>query len=512
MKGLNVVLVAPPYIGTYIGTRYRSLGIGYLASFLRSNGYKVDLVDGFLRDLSVNQTLSEILRVDRPLLIGFSLLQYHQYLALIEILPILKKERPDAHITLGNYFPSFWYEELLRELPQVDSVIRFEGEVPLQMLIDRLAQDLPWSDISGLAFRMADGTVCANDTCHPTAPIDELPPPACDDVKSAIQADWPITVHGSRGCSFGACTFCTVPDLYQQTYRSYSAERLLDEVTPLVRDFGATFILFTDDNFLNGGRKAFDRVRAFARGIQERRLAFKFGISCRANDIDADLFAELKAAGLASVFIGIESIVPRTLKLFRKGYSPHIVHRALSILDDLKIKLSPGFIMFEADTTMDEIRQGIDFFRSANVFGTFHLNQLTITRGTEMHRRYQAEGRLRQRGYSFEYDFSDPDVRSLVRMLQKKYIPLTRPYIEPMYRLWFSRLRWDDAAPAAQAFDHVARSMLDYDLDFMTSAMTSIELGQQIEPLLTAATTYFQDLGRQVTELVAYASERQLHA
>jgi anaerobic magnesium-protoporphyrin IX monomethyl ester cyclase len=61
-------------------------------------------------------------------LIGFSLIfQFYvrNYGALIEL---LRAAGIRCHFTMGGHFPSLSYQETLAIIPELDSVVRFEGE------------------------------------------------------------------------------------------------------------------------------------------------------------------------------------------------------------------------------------------------------------------------------------------------------------------------------------------------------------------------------------------------
>ena len=130
-----------------------NLGLGYLAAVLRRHGYPVQVVD-------IEQDPEEILRVAielKPVLIGFSLIfQFFidQYAALLYL---LRKNGIDAHFTMGGHFPSLSYEQTLELIPELDSVVRFEGETTLIELVDAIVTGTDWRAVHGIAYRDEDG-------------------------------------------------------------------------------------------------------------------------------------------------------------------------------------------------------------------------------------------------------------------------------------------------------------------------------------------------------------------
>ena len=101
-----------------------NLGLGYLTSVLRQHGYSVQVVD-------IEQEFEEILKIAQqinPLLIGFSLIFQFFIDRYAGLLYGLRALGIDCHFTMGGHFPSLSYEQTLELVPELDSVVRFEGE------------------------------------------------------------------------------------------------------------------------------------------------------------------------------------------------------------------------------------------------------------------------------------------------------------------------------------------------------------------------------------------------
>jgi len=112
-----------------------NLGLGYLAAVLRQYGYSVHVVD-------IEQEPEKILKVAldvKPVLIGFSLIFQFFIDRYAALLYLLRANGIDAHFTMGGHFPSLSYEETLDLVPELDSIVRFEGEITLLELVDAVA-------------------------------------------------------------------------------------------------------------------------------------------------------------------------------------------------------------------------------------------------------------------------------------------------------------------------------------------------------------------------------------
>src|SRR5258707_967342 len=125
-----------------------NLGLGYLTSVLRQHGYKVHVLDV---EADAEEILNSVITAD-PVLVGFSLIfQFYieRYGGLIRA---LRACGVDCHFTMGGHFPSLSYEQTLELVPELDSVVRFEGELTLLELADAISTGRGWHDIQGLAY------------------------------------------------------------------------------------------------------------------------------------------------------------------------------------------------------------------------------------------------------------------------------------------------------------------------------------------------------------------------
>jgi methylmalonyl-CoA mutase cobalamin-binding subunit len=100
-----------------------NLGLGYLASTLRLHGYQVKVFD-------IGQDAAQILEAAKaldPVLIGFSLIFQFYVDRFRSLMGYLRDNGVSCHFTMGGHFPSLSYQHTLELLPELDSVVRFEG-------------------------------------------------------------------------------------------------------------------------------------------------------------------------------------------------------------------------------------------------------------------------------------------------------------------------------------------------------------------------------------------------
>ncbi len=139
---------------------------------------------------------------------------------------------------------------------------------------------------------------------------------------------WQLSIDGSRGCPF-LCTFCVVKNVFGRTVRSRDPVQLAAWMVERVRRDGIRAFWFTDDNFARNARhtELLEQLAAArAQGLEfSLSLILDVEATCYADDPSergerTRRFLELcKAAGVAHVYIGLESTNDAVLREMRKG-------------------------------------------------------------------------------------------------------------------------------------------------------------------------------------------------
>jgi anaerobic magnesium-protoporphyrin IX monomethyl ester cyclase len=153
----NTPIVQRPWLVALVGFQDQgNLGVGYLAAVLRQRGYTPEMIE--VRDNP--ETIAARLLASEPLLVGFSLIFQFFLPQYRRIAQHLRRAGVTCHFTIGGHYPSLCHEELLGNFPEIDSVVRYEGEETLIELADLLRAGKNWRDISGIAY-VRDGQTVA---------------------------------------------------------------------------------------------------------------------------------------------------------------------------------------------------------------------------------------------------------------------------------------------------------------------------------------------------------------
>jgi anaerobic magnesium-protoporphyrin IX monomethyl ester cyclase len=409
---MDLLLINPGKIRQDYITEH--LGIASLKSYVISQGFTADTLDMSIEELSVQDGLARIMNIN-PKIAGFSLLDdsKHKGLALIKA---LRKAGYSGKIIIGGYFATFASREVLRDYPEIDYVIRGEGELTLAELMNTLLRSpqKAISQIAGLSYR-DKGNIIENPARPLIQNLDILPPPDRKYAQAVLDKNFHLRVYGTRGC-WGQCTFCDIIGMYRSSsgkvWRPRSVTNLVDEIENLHHRFKVNFFIFNDDQFLLKGAKGRERAEAFAGELENRGLNIQFELMCRADTIHRETMARLQSVGLQRVFLGLESFDEQQLKRFNKRITVRQNLRALITLYQLKIDVLASVILADAYTTIwDLVKQFITLFElrrryfNSNKCQISVNNKLEVYRGSAVYREYKSKGLLTRDHYMEDYAY-----------------------------------------------------------------------------------------------------------
>ena len=285
-------------------------------------------------------------------------------------------------VIMGGPHSTFLPEESLK---YADYVVRGEGEDTLTELIEHLETGESLRDIKGLSYREGDAVIH-----NPDRPLlqdlDSGPVPDFSLVHN-WQKRTVIPIATSRGCPFG-CKFCSVIQMFGRKYRFKSIERVMQEIRAVASRKGHIF--FVDDNFAADK----ERTKMLLRRILEEGIQLEWSAQVRTDAAkDPELIDLMSRTGCFTVFVGFESINPRTLSLYNKRQGVDDIIRCIETFRKASIGIH-GMFVFGGDT------DDIGTIRSTQKFATrYGINSvqflmLTPLPGTPVFDDLLGEGRL----------------------------------------------------------------------------------------------------------------------
>ena len=418
-----------------------NLGLGYLTSVLRQYGYSVHVID-------IEQAPEEILNTAReinPVLIGFSLIFQFFIGRYAELLHDLRAHGVDCHFTMGGHFPSLSYQQTLELVPELDSVVRFEGEMTLVELADAVSTGQDWTGIHGLAYRRGEEVVATTARAL-VEDLDQLPYPERNYEPEAILGRSIMPILASRGCA-RTCSFCSIHTFYRaapgRIVRTRKPTEVVREMRMLHEERGITIFLFQDDDFPLFGTVWRRWANEFVEELHGNGLPGKviWKMNCRADAVDRELFVRMRDAGLYLVYMGLESGSEEGLETLHKQITVAQNLKAVETLKSIGLMFEYGFMLLDPSSTFDSVRENLNFLRTILADGCLPVTfcRMLPYDGTPIKDELVRTGRLRGDVCNPDYDFLDPRLAAFYEGLRD--IVDVRGWIHGFQALTF-QLNW----------------------------------------------------------------------
>lgn len=394
---------------------HENLGIGYLASVLLDAGFQPMIVDYRLGPEAILQHI----RNRNPLVVGFSIIFQFYTPAFRTLMQYLRRNGVMCHFTAGGHYPSLRCEAVLQSVPELDSIVLFEGEHTFLELTRTLASGGDWTRIDGLAWRSGQSVV--NNRLRPLeTDLDRFPPPVRSPVPRFALGRKEVPLVAGRGCLYD-CSFCSIRQFYSAPpgplKRVRRPEMVAREMQLLHDELGYEIFLFQDDDFPAAAKNGTKWARRFCDCLRDagldRRILWK--ISCRADEVDRERFAMLREHGLCFAYLGIESGTEDGLRLMNKHLHVDRSIEAVQTLRTLGINCDYGFMLFDPMSTAESVRGNVDFLErlSADGFTAVTACRTIPYAATAIEQMLEEAGRLEVRGEEENYHFLDPAMDDL---------------------------------------------------------------------------------------------------
>ena len=266
---------------------------------------------------------------------------------------------PGALLVAGGAQATFLDAELLARIPELDLVVRGEGEAALLEIVRRRAAGQSgWPEVPGLAWREEGGSRRSADA-RLRENLDAFHGPERFEALEGIRPEeqFPFVVT-TRGCP-ARCNFCSSPGLWHCRVRARSVESVLAEVRLLHGRFGLDYLGIRDDTF-SADR---GRVLEFCRALEEERLGVLWNCQSRVTLVDEAMLLAMKRAGCDQVQFGIESASPAVQRRLNKPVPPGRIRAALAACRRAGILSSAYFITGVPGQGEADLEADRDLFR-----------------------------------------------------------------------------------------------------------------------------------------------------
>ena len=356
----HITLVNPPQTSGAPESGFIPLGIGYLAAVLEKNGYTVDVIDCQVQKPTKKELENELNRLQLDV-IGVTSTTL-TYKSATEIVKTAKEACPDSLTIMGGPHVTVLDEQTLNEQPEVDIVVRGEGEQTLLELVD-LASKSNLKDlgaVAGISFRKDRKIVQTPDRPF-IQNIDELPYPAFKHFQISnyrLFGKTYLPVITSRGCPF-QCTFCLASQMCGRRFRARSPKNVVDELEFLRDTYEADAFSFYDDTF------TFDRKRAreICKEMKSRKIDLPWDCRTRVDQVSKEDLAIMRAANCQLIHFGVESGSQEMLNIMKKGTTVEQNERAIMWAKEVGISVAISVVVGYPGETAYMLKQTLDFIR-----------------------------------------------------------------------------------------------------------------------------------------------------
>ena len=331
---MRVLLLNPPHPAVSSRChegRLPPLGLLSVGGPLLDRGHRVRLIDGEIGPLPIPRiaAMASKWKPDAVLLGHSGSTSAHP--AIVGIAKALRAAGARGWTIYGGVYPTYHAAEVLEANPEIDLIVRGEGEATTPRLLEALRSGEPLAGVAGIAFR-GGGAVTLT---PPASPIEDL---------DAYRTGWELiedwdryrywgvgraaVVQFSRGCPHH-CTYCGQRGFWTR-WRRREPRRVAAEIGRLHRLHGVRFVDLADENPTSSRR----HWRAFLEAMIAEEVPVKLIATIRAGDIvrDADILHLYKKAGFARILMGMETTDASTMDRIRKGATIATDREAIRLL------------------------------------------------------------------------------------------------------------------------------------------------------------------------------------
>ncbi|MDJ0841413.1 MAG: radical SAM protein [Acidobacteriota bacterium] len=245
----------------------------------------------------------------KPFLVGFSVLAQQVYSAAL-MARWTREHLPGAHIVFGGPAVLARTAPVFRKMfSEVDFFVYGDGEEAMKLIAESIAAGKE-PDAPGILGR--ETPVSRLQQPAPAVALHNIPSPDYEE-PGGFNTAKPLTVWFGRGCSWGRCSFCAIPDFQRKTHNR-PVDLLFQEICDL-QDKHRTVRFRFGDWEVNGLPKD---LGSFCERVIDSGRDFEFWAEVNARNLNGRLVGLMKQAGFVSLQVGLESFSEALLRKMKK--------------------------------------------------------------------------------------------------------------------------------------------------------------------------------------------------
>lgn len=381
---MRVLLINPYY--PISETPSPPLGLAYLGAALEHAGIQVKILDYVVYPYR-QDTLGSVLKSFKPDIAGATAVTM-TFDHAKQVLKNIKRVDPRVLTVMGGPHVTFCARQTLQTFPELDVIVRGEGEETFVDLIKAVERQYHLDTVNGITYRIGSqiNTTASRKLIQH---LDALPLPARHllPLGRYRTLGLPISLTTSRGCPY-KCIFCVGRKMVGAKVRYHSIRRVAAELENLA-NLKFQQINIADDLFTANQ----EHCLAVCEEIIKRKLDISWTSFARVDTVSENLLSKMKAAGCSAVSFGIESANPDILKTIKKGITVQQVIDAVRMCRRVGLRPYASFILGLPGETPHTIKESAALAAKLQQEGmAYGFHTLTPFPGTEVREKNEALG------------------------------------------------------------------------------------------------------------------------
>jgi radical SAM superfamily enzyme YgiQ (UPF0313 family) len=351
---------------------YPPLGLLYLSAWLDGLEIPNEVFDTTFSDKT---TLQNYLLEHRPRVLALYV-NLMTKLNVLEIARFVRTQTSLSHTLLVFGGPDVTHNAADYLVAGADLIVVGEGEQTMAEIASTAAalpMDIPadihaFQHIHGVVLRQPDGTIFRTQPREKIRDIDLLPFP--NRLKINLQSylnAWKqahghsaVSISTQRGCPY-TCRWCSTA-VYGQSYRRRSPQNVADEIVFLQKNYDFDLIWFVDDVFTVSHKW----LHEFQNELKKRAMHIRFECITRADRLNDEVVATLRACGCYRVWIGAESGSQRIIDAMDRRVDVHQVRAMIQAARRAGIQAGTFIMLGYPGETEADIRETLTHLKESN--------------------------------------------------------------------------------------------------------------------------------------------------
>ena len=332
------------------------------------------------------------------------------------IAAIAKDYSRNVPVVMGGQHVTIRTDDALAE-PNVDFVIKGEGEETFVDFLRQLGSDQRWDDVPGLAFKK-NGQHVHNRPRELSENIDDLLPAreCLYDVEN-YEPHALAKLFASRGCPY-QCNYCGTQNIWTFKVRHRSTESVIKEVEHVKKEYGSMYFTFFDDVFGLDKKRAIDLCEDMTRA----QLGVRWDCLTRANLVSSELLTAMKQAGCVKIDMGVESGSDKILKDTKKGLTVDQLLAGGRLIKKHGLFLYCFFMVGLPTETEEDSKKTIEFLEKLKPDWA-GISIFTPIPGTAIYNTLQADGKIPDNPQFENFSHQSPHSNFAFSMLNREAFP-----------------------------------------------------------------------------------------